>query len=68
MVWKLIPPREGGHECKELNNRMDSTTILKEMGIEEEHMDTGKRKNYFPALKATIDKESLRRLLEIRVQ
>jgi len=47
---------------------MDSTTILKEMGIEEEHMDTGKRKNYFPALKATIDKESLRRLLEIRVQ
>jgi len=58
MVWKLIPPREGGQECKELNNRMDSTTVLKEMGIEVQHMDTEKRKNYFPALMATIDKES----------
>jgi hypothetical protein len=38
------------------------------MGIEEKHMDTKKRKSYFPALKATIHKESLRRLLEIRVQ
>jgi len=68
MVWKLIPPTEGGYECEELNSRMDSTTVLTEMGIEEEHMDKGKRKNYFPALKATIDKESLRRLLEITVQ
>lgn len=48
MVWKLIPPREGGHECEELNNRMDSTAVLIEMGIEEEHMDKEKRKNYFP--------------------
>ena len=38
------------------------------MGIEEKHMDTKKRKNYFPALKATTDKESLRRLLDIRVE
>jgi len=36
--------------------------------MEEKHVDTKKRKNYFPALKATIDKESLRRLLDIRVQ
>jgi hypothetical protein len=68
MVWKLIPPREGGHECEELNNRMDSTTVLKEMGTKENHVDTEKRRNYFPALKETTDKEGLRIFLDIRVQ
>jgi hypothetical protein len=38
------------------------------MGIEEKHMYIKERKNYLPALKATIDKESLRRLFDIRVQ
>jgi hypothetical protein len=37
---------------------MDSTTVLKEMGTEEKHIDSEKRKNYFLALRATLNLES----------
>jgi hypothetical protein len=32
------------NECEELNNRVNSTTVLKEMGTKEKHMDTKKGK------------------------